>query len=237
MVFRPFPILTAFTLPALAFLIWLGSWQLDRRAWKAELIAQYQLNAAAPAETLGNLLCRGEGPATGLSVRTDGLGLEEASVKVYGTGPDGTPGWRVFQAAPLPACEVYAFILVESRFEPLETARRGPDGRVAGVSTPERLRLETPLMAGLFTPVSNEASGEFYAFDADAMAQALSIGTGGLHQAYWIAGHDGALPAYLSATPPERHVGYAVTWFLMALALLGVYALFHMRAGRLRVGG
>jgi surfeit locus 1 family protein len=33
--------------------------------------------------------------------------------------------------------------------------------------------------------------------------------------------------------PPERHLGYAVTWWGLAAALVGVYLAFHARAGRL----
>ncbi len=33
------------------------------------------------------------------------------------------------------------------------------------------------------------------------------------------------------------HLGYAVTWFGLAIALLGVYLAFHIREGRLSVGG
>jgi surfeit locus 1 family protein len=33
---------------------------------------------------------------------------------------------------------------------------------------------------------------------------------------------------------PERHFGYAITWWGLAAALIGVYLAFHHRAGRLR---
>ena len=38
------------------------------------------------------------------------------------------------------------------------------------------------------------------------------------------------------ALPPERHVGYALTWWGLAAALVGIYVAFHLRAGRLRFG-
>ena len=37
--------------------------------------------------------------------------------------------------------------------------------------------------------------------------------------------------------PPERHFGYALTWWGMALGLIGVYIAFHRSQGRLRFGG
>ncbi|CAN0304123.1 unnamed protein product, partial [Chrysoparadoxa australica] len=59
MTFKPFPVLTLLTLPALAFLLWLGSWQLDRRAWKAELIGAFEQTAALPPTSLNEILCTG----------------------------------------------------------------------------------------------------------------------------------------------------------------------------------
>ncbi|MEM5517388.1 SURF1 family cytochrome oxidase biogenesis protein [Henriciella sp. AS95] len=39
------------------------------------------------------------------------------------------------------------------------------------------------------------------------------------------------------ALPPERHFGYALTWWGMAMALIGVYLAFHHAQGRLRFRG
>ncbi|HBU62107.1 MAG TPA: hypothetical protein DEB67_06705, partial [Oceanicaulis sp.] len=57
--FRPLPVLTIVMLPALALLIWLGSWQLDRRAWKIELLADYAATAEAEPISLDQGLCAG----------------------------------------------------------------------------------------------------------------------------------------------------------------------------------
>ena len=37
--------------------------------------------------------------------------------------------------------------------------------------------------------------------------------------------------------PPQRHFGYAITWWGLALALLGVYLAFHYQKSRLRFRG
>ena len=34
--------------------------------------------------------------------------------------------------------------------------------------------------------------------------------------------------------PPQRHFGYAITWWGLAMALIGVYPAFHHQKGRLR---
>ena len=37
--------------------------------------------------------------------------------------------------------------------------------------------------------------------------------------------------------PPQRHFGYAITWWGLAIALLAVYLAFHHQKGRLRFRG
>lgn len=232
MTFRPYPVLTLLTLPALAFLIWLGSWQLDRRAWKADLIAEFEASAGAAPVSLTDLLCEGAA-APGRAARLDTPMPDADPVRVYGTGPQGAPGWRLFAPVETPACAEHALILAEVAFDPLDTARRGGDGRTVERSTVEALRLEAPAPRGPFTPTGQAAQREFYAFDRQAMARAFNRPGEALTPDWWLAADDGSLPGYLTQTPPERHVGYAVTWFLMAGALAGVYLLFHARAGRL----
>ena len=236
MTFRPYPILTLLTLPALALLIWLGSWQLERRAWKADLIAEFEASAQAEPVALETALCQGA-PELGRRVAMDTVSPGEGRVKVYGTGPDGAPGWRVFAPVITPACAAATAVLAETAFEPLPTAARGGDGRAARPSRVDALRLERPAPRGPFTPADDAAGGQFYAFDAEAMGQALGFGPGEVNPRWWLAADDGALPARLAQTPPARHVGYAATWFLMAAALIAIYLLFHARAGRLRLRG
>ncbi len=36
---------------------------------------------------------------------------------------------------------------------------------------------------------------------------------------------------------PNDHLKYAITWFLVALALAGVYLAYHWENGRLEIGG
>ena len=40
--------------------------------------------------------------------------------------------------------------------------------------------------------------------------------------------------ANLDNLPPARHLGYALTWFGLALGMIGVYIALHMARGRLR---
>ena len=85
-----------------------------------------------------------------------------------------------------------------------------------------------PMMAAENSPQRNE----WHWFDGPAMSAFL--GAGPIDQRYILARLDG-LPDFLTRTPPSGHIGYAVTWFGMAIAFAVIYALFHARAGRLRL--
>lgn len=229
--FRPLPVLTLLMLPALALLIWLGSWQLDRRAWKIEVLADFAATAESEPVTLGQSLCQGAAEIGRRVVMPSQTTSSSAVVRVSGRNPQGAPGWRVF--TPVSACEETQLILMEIGFEGLETATRADDSAVVEATDFTQLRFEQPLGQGVFTPPANPDANEFYAFDPDAMARVLNIEAQRLNTEAWLALSDGAPPAYLTQTPPERHLAYAITWFAMLLALLAVYFAYHIQVGRL----
>jgi hypothetical protein len=140
------------------------------------------------------------------------------------------PSWKL-APVPAPDCAPGAVLLAEIRFEPLDTARAGASGLPASAEPVTDLRFERPLGEGVFTPPS--APDGFYAYTPDAMGEALGLRPGALSPDWWLARDTGAAPTFLTQTPPERHMAYAITWFAMALALIAVYLAFHARAGRL----
>jgi len=226
MVFRPYPVLTLLTLAGLGVLIALGAWQLDRRAWKAGLVAQYEAQLAGEPVDMETALCLGQA-APGLPARAEPAPYAGHGVRLYSLNRQGAPGWRLFVPLQAPVCAGGGFILAEAGFDPLPVSPASPEG------PPARLRYERPPRAGLFTP-SHRGGGEFHAFDRDAMAAALSLEPDALIADWLLAADDGRPPAHLTQTPPAQHLGYAVTWFGMALALIGVYLVFHIKTGRLR---
>lgn len=223
--FRPMPLFSVLMLALLALLLTLGVWQAQRMIWKQQLLAQWEEARANPARDLDEALCSGEV----FEGRAVGFLPEERSgnVRVYGRSlDDNRPGWRIFVPVDAPACVDGDVMLAEAAFQPLvETA--------APIRMIERWRIETPLEAGAFTPPSEPAERSFYAFDASGMAEALGIGEGALNAIWWLAEDTGEPPRYIADTPPERHFGYALTWFGMALALLVAYLLLHAARGRL----
>lgn len=224
-IFRPYPVLTLLTLMALALLLALGGWQTQRMGWKEELIDQHAAAASAPPAGL-EAVCAD--PLTGQPV-AGAEPDEERFVRVYGRSSAGAPGWRVFAPAGLPECADARLILVETRFEPLSAATAAAPASAA----PRGVRLEEPLRRGVFGAPDAPERGEFYAFNRAAMAEALGVSQTDMLGAWWLVLDDGRLPDWLTATPPERHGAYAVTWYLMALALIAVWAALHITRGRL----
>ncbi|MFW5661868.1 MAG: SURF1 family cytochrome oxidase biogenesis protein, partial [Oceanicaulis sp.] len=151
-------------------------------------------------------------------------------VRVYGRNAGGAPGWRWFAAVSLPACAEARAMLAEVRFEPLQTAGTAGLAR-ADAEQVNAWRFERPVRSGPFTPGQGEDG--FYAFDRDGMAEALGLDPDALSDAFWLAGRSDGPPDHIAQTPPERHAAYALTWFLMAAALIGVWLAFHLKAGRI----
>lgn len=225
--FRPYPVLTLIAIPALAALITLGVWQSQRAEWKAQLISRFEQAAKADQQPPETVLC-GDRPEAGVVVSPpagDGKAL-----RVFGHDSAGVAGWRLFQAVRLPC----GAVLAETGFEMLDIGGPGAALPVAEEAKPALRFLiepwpEKPMMAADNAPERNE----WHWFDPPGMA--ADLGVPNLSIPFILTPLNG-MPDFLTRTPPETHIGYAVTWFGMAIAFAVIYALFHVRAGRLRFG-
>ncbi len=226
MYFRPLPVLTVIAIPALIALVWLGVWQSARAGEKASQIAAFREHMQAPPLTQAQVCAEGLSDSQIIAPPA----AEGATLRVFGHHADGTAGWKQYQAAEICGAPV----LVETGFEVLKIG--GPGGEMpsaASTVAPDRFIVtawpERPLMAAPNVPERNEWSW----FDAPSIIKALGLPT--LDTRYVLTPLEG-MPDYLVRTPPETHIGYAVTWFGMAIAFAVIYGLMHMRAGRLRFG-
>lgn len=218
-VFRPLPWLSVFSVLSLILLIWLGSWQMQRMAWKADLQARFEDRievsgfdtAMCGTAEQRNGRIRAPQPLLGEQLRY--YSLREIA------------GWVRVGLVPVRQCDGEGgagYLLVEGGFE-------GLNGEIA--TRPERWRLETLPSAGFFTPDNDPDTNQWYSFDRAAMAAALGVREDEIRDV-WARTDDG-LPASLSQTPPAKHLGYAVTWFGLAASLLLVYLALHVQRGRL----
>ncbi len=217
---RPLPVMTALSVVALVVLVILGQWQWARYDEK-------KLLSVTPPSTVA---------------LEPFVALPEGLQLVFGAR-DGAPGWRVFQ--PVRYGERVVFVDCDYVPGPAPPGWRA----VASCKALAQARavsgvVVTPKGGGAFAAKGDPARRIWYAIDLDAMAAAAGLAA--------VESHYLAMP-YLDATgaaapnpfaasaagaeplPPERHLGYALTWWGLAGALIGVYLAFHARLGRFTI--
>jgi surfeit locus 1 family protein len=227
MYFRPLPILTFLAAPILAALLALGVWQVERAQEKAALIDSFALRAQAPPLALASLCS--EGPLPGEVITPPEV--QGTVLRMFGQDASGASGWRLIQTTQV--CS--QTFLAEAGFEALRIGGPGgelPPGLRAGPVI-DRFVVEPWPERPAFSPDNAPSANEWYWFDPAAVGRAM--GADALNTDVILTPYRGP-PAFLARTPPATHIGYAVTWFGMAVAFVLIYAVFHARAGRLRLG-
>ncbi len=209
---------TATTLVLLVLLLGLGTWQVERLAWKTDLLARIDAaEAAAPVPLTDPPPPLAKVEATGRfdHAREARLGLE-----VRGN----TLGARLL--TPL-LREGAPAVLVDRGWVPLEGDRpvARPEGvvHVTGWVRPAE-------HAGMFSPADDPAGRRFYTFDPVAIGAALGLGAVAPYGLVALGDQAGLpQPATALPRPPNNHLGYAITWYGTALALVGVYLVWARR--------
>ena len=251
--------LTIATLAALAVLVSLGNWQWQRKAWKEELIATMDARASAeplPPERWASLTCRSANEV-GLAescefttVRLVGRFDHTAERHLFTNAPQGSshegPGYWVF--TPFDLAGTNARIYVNRGFVP-ET-NKDPQTRLEGQLSGEVEiigQIRSAEQRGTFTADSNPEANVWFLRDPRELLGASAAKPGELE--HWRGPGPSGLEFYLdqiSPTPPgglptprpsrivlpNRHLEYALTWWGLAVTLMGVYAAFVI--GRLR---
>jgi surfeit locus 1 family protein len=234
--FRPLLVPTLWLAPGLALLVGLGVWQIERLHEKEALIARVQAGLTAPPVDLTQIMKAGPPQSEYRHVRVSGHFLHDREQYLFAQGPGGAPGVHVI--TPLVG-EHGETVLVDRGFVPdvLRDPLRRKAGQIKGEITMTGV-LRLPQQAGLFTPAPNPQTHLWFVKDVGGMAKAAGVT---------------ALPILVEAdaTPnpggwptggqtridfPNDHLQYAITWFGLALALLGVYLVYHHSRGRLTFG-
>jgi surfeit locus 1 family protein len=227
---RLWPVLLASAL-GLAILLSLGVWQVQRLAWKQNLIAQLEKSAnASPATLTAALDATGKGEDLDY-LRVEASGAFTGAPQFMLTSFQGKPGWAVI--APLQT-SAEQLLLVDIGLIP-EEARKGfslPKGEVKVVGQ----ILRHGARQGMFDPENDETAATWYWWDVPAMAAAASSSSAGvaapfiLHLEPAAALATGPQPQKLAANLRNNHLGYAITWFGLAAALLVITVVFVRRA-------
>lgn len=238
--FRPLPWMTAFSIIALGLLIALGTWQLRRADVKREAIAAYE--ARDTREAYGDILtpfCVIRASYLGRLVTLPDDVVGER-VRFFGARGDGPVGWRVLRLTPAPDCDCAESgpagpnggCYSPSRYTVVEVDFETLNGVILGA--PAALQIGSAPQPNNFTAQNDLVHGEYYRYDTAQLAQAFGVPQGSISERGWLTAYVPGLPPVLARMPPVRHIGYALTWYGLALTLVGVYLAYHVQAGRLR---
>lgn len=226
---------TLLTVIGVGVLCLLGSWQLQRMVEKHAFIARLQAQAGGPPSAI---------PAAADWPRLDPARIDLQRVEARGTYLDGIAGVRTTIAAGPPGTRQLsgfgrwvfqgfrlddgATILVNRGFVPEERY-----ASIAPASGPATVAgfLRAPEARNNFTPDDLPARREFYTRDPAAIAASLGLPGAPFYLEAERSG-DGMTPPAgvdvkeLIARIPDNHLQYAVTWFGLALTLIGVFGVF-----------
>ena len=210
------------TLISLVILIGLGTWQASKVGPKTALI---QKIVAGLAETPKTLPVHLDNPAAVEYQRFmfEGQLLDKEPLAVFGTNMKGTGGYQLYMP-------------VKSRFGPIVIVNFGwvpkknwlelnlPLEQYFAVSGVLRLNAQP----GSFSVPNSVADRVFYTADVDDMAASWGLASKDYYHFRLIADHRGApddLPqgSQIRLDIPNNHFQYALTWYGIALSLLGVY--------------
>ncbi len=218
--------LTIATIIAMAILIGLGVWQLQRLKWKEALLADVARAQAAqpvPIEPVLDSLANGHDvDFTRVRVTCRGLGWAP-SLNLYSIS-DGKTGSRLISACPV-LTALYRTVLVDRGFVADTVSGRpavdpnAPDPvEIVGV-------LRTPENGNFMTPKARP--GQWFLHDASGMGRALKapVVAPVFLMAETSSNPDwkGLVPAPLPVEIANNHFEYALTWFGLAASLACVY--------------
>ena len=232
---------TLISLPILVLSLSLGVWQMERREWKRDILDRLTTNQAAAPMPLDDLL------------RGDPLRHEYGRVKIAGSfvhdkefhlaarslknkvglqlvTPFKTDDGRIllFNRGWIPSEKKEPAKRAEGqgtgRVELTGIVRRNQERRqFAPENVPDKnvwFHVDVPLMRRLAGAPPDLKLDAFF-LDADVAPNPGGVPIGGQTR----------------LDIPNDHLKYAITWFLMVLALAGVYLAYHWENGRLEIAG
>jgi surfeit locus 1 family protein len=222
----------AFVLIGAAVLIGLGTWQIQRKAWKEGLIAALTERLTLPAAPL-----RLAGAWQGLTPDKDefrrvvfaAVFLHDREALVYSAGSAlrtdvSGPGYWVFTPARLADGHL---VMVDRGFVPegRQDPKSRPEGQISGeIRIVGALRWPEP--ASWFMPEPDPARNLWFRRDPAGMARAKGLGpVAPFYVAQEAPVPPGGLPkpGPLTVNLSNPHLQYAVTWYGLAVVLIVVF--------------
>jgi surfeit locus 1 family protein len=232
--FRPYPGMTVACAILFAILCWLGVWQLERLQWKLALIATVNGHMTAAPVTLDQITVLPADEAQYRRVTLHGHFDHAKEAYVFTTDATGAPVYHVLTPFLTDSGKM---LMVDRGAVPKE--KLDPASRAAGNAAGEMAVTgvwRAPDAPGLFTPAPDIAHHVWYARDLAGIAAAdhIALSKPVLVEAD-ATPNPGGLPVGGQTVVIFRnqHLSYAVTWFGLAIGLLGIWISYHISKGRI----
>jgi len=227
--FRPTLWATVFTVLAVAFMLGLCYWQIERLVWKTGIIEQFESRVSQPAVALPDELGDIEDWRY-RRVRLEGVYLHDKELLITGKPFEGNAGFHLITPMKLTDGRTVlvnrGWIQLKSQ-GPVDTAPM----HVEGVQIVEGL-IREDRRKGYFVP-ANEPQNEVWLYvDTAEMAAARDLGP---VLPYYVDRLRDPGPLTMPIGADSRihvrneHLSYAVTWALLALTLIVIYVIFHLK--------
>ncbi|MFC3053464.1 SURF1 family protein [Kordiimonas pumila] len=227
--FRPGIPLTICTVIALVLLALLGTWQAGKVGPKTALLAKIQTNMTTSPEQLPVNIREPKKLAYRHMLFT-GERIAEP-IRVFGTNQRGESGYNLY--APVRR-DTGKIVIVNFGWIPLSMK-----------ATPS-LPMDRLLYAGVvlengasgsMTPANNPAENIWYTSEVNEIAAYFGFAEGDYYEIRFFRDHvdsDGGYPlgGQVRVDIPNNHFQYALTWYGLALALIGVYVVFGLKRAK-----
>jgi len=232
---------TLVSLPILILSLGLGIWQMERREWKRDILDRIAANQAAAPVSLDELLNGNPLRYEYGRVKLGGTFLFDKEYFLAARSLKNKVGHQVVVPLKTDDGRIVLFDrgwIPQERKDPARRAEGQPAGHVELVGivrrnqerrqfAPENVpdknvwfHVDVPLMRKMAGAPADPKLDTFF-FDADATPNPGGLPVGGQTR----------------FDIPNDHLQYAITWFLIAVAMAGVYLAYHWEAGRLEIGG
>jgi surfeit locus 1 family protein len=226
---------------AFAALIALGTWQVERKAWKESLIAAMTVRLDAPPEALPApatwpKLNRAADEFRRVMFTAEFDTAREAFVYSGASAlrPDTSgAGFWIFTPARLPDGAV---VIVNRGFMPLLEAKTLSNPVIHGTVDITGV-MRWPETPHWFTPKANPQQSVWFVRDPSAIAAAKGLGSVApffVEQESPVPPGGWPQPGKLVPNLPNNHLQYAVTWYGVALALVVVFFAWAVKTARER---
>jgi surfeit locus 1 family protein len=234
MTFRPYPGLTIACALLFAILCGLGVWQLERLQWKLALIATVNSHMVAAPLSLDQIQAMKADDAQYRRVTLNGRFDHAKEAYVFTTDASGAAVYHVLTPFTADDGKVLMVDRGEVPKEKLDPATRASGNPMGDVQVTGVWR--APDAPGAFTPPPDLAHRIWYARDLASIAATdrLTLSAPVVVEAD-ATPNPGGWPkgGQTVVSFRNQHLSYAVTWFGLAIVLLGVWFSYHISKGRI----